>query len=308
MAAILDPRSSILATTILSDSVRRSSILFVLEHLSATQNLFYREGGRVIIDIHGHIDRLADRQLDADEVEAYAHASGVGLILVSNRDAGSKDAGGIDLDETEANAACLAACESCPVLKPLYWVRLGKYDSNVHAFTGALSSAPFLGAVFSPLENEFDVRSQELLAPYLTTLGNLGLPALFCVYTDERAAIGEVISLARRHTNVPFVLYDAAQERNWSKLADDIYKSIHRSDAQLYLDTAGASLAQVREAIQILGPQQVLYGSGGTILNDADVQAGRTLLDGLRAELPPTEFEQIATGNARQLFNLHTQR
>lgn len=262
----------------------------------------------MIIDIHGHIDRLADRQLDADEVEAYAHASGVGLIMVSNRDAGSKDAGGSDLDETEANAACLAACENCPVLKPLYWVRPGKFDSNAHAFAGALSSAPFLGAVFSPLQNEFDARSQELLSPYLTTLGNLGLPALFCVHADERASIGGVISLARRHSNVPFVLYDAAHERNWSKVADDIHKSMRRSDARLYLDTAGAGVAQVREAIQILGSQQILFGSGGTILDDADTRAGRTLLDKLRAELSPTDFEWITTGNARRLFNLHTQR
>ena len=107
----------------------------------------------MIIDVHGHVGGLDARVFSLDQMARYLDACAVERVLVSSLDAVSHHPGARNLEETAANTSCLDACRQDGRLVPLYWVRLGHVDSNVHAFAGAIDIEPFAGAVSFPHED-----------------------------------------------------------------------------------------------------------------------------------------------------------
>lgn len=255
----------------------------------------------MIIDIHQHIEPQLGRELSAPAVEAHARACGVDWMVVSNPVRPSPK--GRHPDETDANLACLTACEAGPRLLPLYWARPGSLDSHVPAFTGALTSEPFVGAVFPWAPDETDLEAAvERLEPYLAVLAQLELPALLHLGGESTAAFDPVIDIARRYPRTSFVLCGVGGDRNWAAAVG----AVQRADVRLYLDTAGAQVENVTEAVRAAGVGRLVFGSGGTLLDDAHAHRCRALLEQLQERLTPVDFERLATQNARVLFRIPT--
>jgi predicted TIM-barrel fold metal-dependent hydrolase len=254
----------------------------------------------MIIDVHAYLDGRPGREPTPAAVRTYATAAGVDVLLVCNRAAAARHAGGSDLDEATANHAGLLASAPCGILRVLYWVRPGEFDSNAHAFAGALRSAPFVGAFFAPALNDFDARDVELLAPYLTTLTHLGVPAVFRVASDERASVDAVAALARRYSNLPIILSAPALGRNWATAA----LAARRASRRLYVDTTGAPPEEIGRAVKDLGAPAILYGTGTTVCSAQGAETTRETLDVLRGLLTPADFARVTGGNAQELFRL----
>jgi hypothetical protein len=254
----------------------------------------------MIIDVHAYLDGRAGRELTPAAVRTYAAAAGVDVLLVGNRAAAARHAGGCDLDEAAANHAGLLTSTPCGILRVLYWVRAGEFDSNAHAFAGALHSEPFVGAFFAPALNDFDARDVELLAPYLPTLAHLGVPAIFRAASDERASVDAVAALARRYANLPIILSAPALGRNWASAA----LAARRASGRFHVDTAGAHPDEISRAVKDLGAPAILFGTGTTVGSDQGAETTRETLDVLRRLLTPEDFARVTAGNAQELFRL----
>lgn len=254
----------------------------------------------MLVDVHGYFSQATSPA----RLNSYARLCGVHTVLVANRAAASEPADAADLDEVDANRACLSACEAHPHLAPLYWVRPGRPDSNALTLTGALETSPFGGAVFSPAENGFDA-ADELLDPYLTALAHLGQPALFCYTDDERSAPARVYQQARRHRGVTFVLCNRGASQSQRAAALDVARqSLDQQDADIFLDTAHASEREIMVAIHALGPARVLFGTDAPAYGDSHVPRHIALLDELKRDLPPGSFQQVTYANAARVFGL----
>ena len=258
----------------------------------------------MLIDIHAHFGQRSADAVPAPRLATYAGVSGVDFLLVSNRDAATEPAGAANLDETDANVACLEACQRQPRLIPLYWVRPGRADSSVYAFTGALASEPFAAALFAPAAGGFDA-GDEVLDDYLSVLASIGRPAVFCVSDDERAAPGKVYEAARRHAALSVVLCPCgAGEARRRECVEVVRRAQQRGDAGVYVDTSHAGAAEVRAAVEAVGAERVLYGTNALAFGDSHVPRHIALLDELRGLLPGGQFQQVTAGNAMQLFRL----
>jgi predicted TIM-barrel fold metal-dependent hydrolase len=255
----------------------------------------------MVIDVHGHLGRLRQRESSPPLLNRYLDHCRIDRLLVSNLDAASSGDGAVNLDEADANLACLTACRQHKRWVPLYWVRPGKVDSNIHAFTGALSAEPFAGVVFSPVLNDFSADAA-LLDPYLLMMARVGVPGLFHVAADDNARPVTVYRVAKRHPNLPLILYNAAEAGLWAEALEIVRRATDRDDANLYLATGYASIGEVLVAVGGAGLERVLYGSDATCYGQEHASRCLKLLDGLRAALPEETAARIIGGNAATLF------
>jgi predicted TIM-barrel fold metal-dependent hydrolase len=68
---------------------------------------------------------------------------------------------------------------------------------------------------------------------------------------------------------------------------------------QVYLETSRAPAAAVKEAIRTVGPDRVVFGSGGMA---QDFRREWEKIERLEAEISQDTFQRIVSGNARKLF------
>jgi predicted TIM-barrel fold metal-dependent hydrolase len=258
---------------------------------------------RMIIDAHGHIGRLAERQFTLPEMSRYLDACDVGHVLVSNLDAASHHPGAVNLEEGPANDACLRACREDARLVPLYWVRLGQVDSNIRAFGGALDMEAFVGALFSPRLNGFPADDARL-APYLSVLAKLKKVAFFHTSRDELGRPLTVYTLAKRHPRVPFVLCDAGGDMPWAEALDVVGRARRRRGARLSICTGRATTKEVVDAVAAVGAERVLFGSDALYFGPRHADHCQSFLDQLRALLKPAAFAKVTGDNAASLFQL----
>ena len=258
----------------------------------------------MLVDIHGHIGFTAPSAAPPARLAVYAGACDVDYVLVSNRDAGEAVPGVSGQDEYDANVACLKACAGHPRLRPLYWVRPGRADSNVHAVVGALQTEPFVGVVFSPGDMGFDA-SGAILDPYLSALAGTACPVLFCTGGDEGASPTNIYETARRHPQVPIVLCRCGlATAHRASALDVVSQAVSRHNANLYLDTSHASVEEICMAVRVVGAERVLFGTDAPSYADAHIPRHIALLSELRQALDTDVQRRLFGGNAAQLFGL----
>lgn len=257
----------------------------------------------MLIDVHGHIGALGGRVYSHEWMRDYLKLCGVERVLVSNLDAASVGDRPRDLDEFDANTACLAACREQPALAPVYWVRPGRFDSSLHAFAGAVESEPFFGAFFSPPFNQYEADAP-MLDPYLAVLTKLDRPALVQVGVDDATRPERVYRLAQRHPRLPIILCNVAGNVHWHEALEVARQARTRESARLLIETSEASAENVREAVQALGANSVVYGSDATRLSERHAARARDLLQAIRQALAPEEHALVLGGVAREIFRL----
>lgn len=255
----------------------------------------------MLVDVHGHLSPSAPPA----RLTTYAGLCGLDFVLVSNRAAAALPPGAPDLDEAAANSACLQACRLHGRLVPLYWLRPGRPDSSLPAVAGALTTEPFVGAVFAPADGGYDLADHKLLAPYVDVLARTARPGLICIGAGEATAPVKAYDLARRFPRVPLVLCGcSAPESRRAEALDVVRRAAHRGDADLYLDTSHATGDAIRSAIYAAGAARLLFGSNALCYDDTHVPRHIAVLDELRKTLLPEEFRQVAGANAAALFRL----
>lgn len=222
--------------------------------------------------------------------------------VIANRDAASVGDHALDRDELDANLAILEAAQADTRLMPLYWVRPGRVDSNLHAFAGALDTEPFCGALFAPLANGF-AAADSRLEPYLSILARLEKPACFMTGREDDARPQRVYQLAKRFPRVAVVLLQSRPSAASDSL-DVLAHSRSRKDARLYASTAHLPIDEIAVHVSRFGCEGVLFGSDALRRPADNAQAARKVLDALRDKLPAPAFEEIAGTSAARLLGL----
>jgi predicted TIM-barrel fold metal-dependent hydrolase len=257
----------------------------------------------MLVDVHAHIGFSTPGAASPPRLVEYAQTCQMDTVLVSNRDAAAEPHEAANLDEADANLACLEACRAHPRLAALYWARPGQVDSNLYTLTGALRTAPFVGVLFSPAETGFDAAAR-LVAPYLGVLAKAGRPGLFCCTADERAGPAKVYEQARRQPAVPILLCICGGTSQRAAALDVVGHAKRREDANLYLDTSHAVAGEIVAAVRVAGSERVLFGSDALCGGDTHAAQVANLLADLRNGLSPEEFQNVTGANAARLFRL----
>jgi predicted TIM-barrel fold metal-dependent hydrolase len=257
----------------------------------------------MIIDIHGHVGRLGERVFSLPHMKQYLDTCGVERMLVSNLDGAAHHPGAGNIEEAPSNAACLDVCRDDARLVPLYWVRLGQVDANIHAFAGALDIEPFAGAVFSPLLNGFAADDPRLDA-YLSVLAKIKKVAVFLSSRDEPGRPARAYTLAKRHPQVAVLLCNTGGDTHWSEALDIVGRAWQREDARLYLCTGRATADDVLAAVGAVGAERVLFGSDAPCLGERHAERCRSFLEQLKTALPTDAFANVVGENAARLFRL----
>ena len=252
----------------------------------------------MLIDVHGHIGRSADAAGELALLGAYMDAARVGKLLVSNH-AATRAAG--DVEEIPANLATLTAHRADPRLVPLYRVRLGRFDSHVSAFAGALSLERFAGALFAPALDDYACDDARLDA-YFGVLAKLRRPAFMLVQGSGAARPGRAHTLARRAPDVPLVMVSAARGPHWTEAIEVLERTALQGGANTWLCTSHASVAEVRHAVERVGSSRLLLGSDAVAGGQAHVVRQVSFLDDLRTAIRDEHWEAITGANAEQML------
>lgn len=251
------------------------------------------------IDVHGHLGSPPAREFGTPHaLVAYADACRLDAIFVSNFDA-AEHAG--DLDEPDANLACLDACAGHRQLAPLYTIRPGKPDSNLHALAGALDVEPFVGVFFAPHHAGIPADDPRL-ERYLPVIARQNRALFILASRDDYARPERIAALARRNPRLVVVLCLAA-DCPWDDAVSAVRRSQKNEDASLRLTTGSASLADIAAAVELLGPRALLLGTDAASSADHAERVAR-FLDQLAGRVSEADFAAIVGENARTLAPL----
>lgn len=253
------------------------------------------------IDTHCNIGRYGDRRFTTDELSTYLDQAGFDLAFVANLDAASRPMGAPDLDEVDANEACLTACRRDGRLRPLYWIRPGRRDSNVYAMAGALATEDFAGVIFSPARNDY-AADAAILDPYMQMLARLGVPAVFCTNREDRNNSARLYALARRHPKTTLVLSGIASDVHFRDAIEVAQRAKERNDARVYVNTSHASAEDIVRLVKAVGADHVLFASDWPHTRSDRALSAGSIAEALRELLPAETCDRILSGNALHLF------
>jgi predicted TIM-barrel fold metal-dependent hydrolase len=255
----------------------------------------------MLIDAHVHLGRLGNRSHTAGDLKHYLDEIRAARAIVSNLDAAAGP-GARDLDEMDANVACIEAARSDPRLAPLYWIRPGRADSNVYAFAGALDTESLVGAVLAPLWNDY-LADDARLDRRIATLAKIDKPAFVLTGRENPCLPERAYNLARRHSRVTFILC-CTTHAAWNDALEFVRQSIERGDARLSLTTSHATVDDVIAAVRAVGAERVLFGSDGLYFAREHSKHVRKTLDALAAGLPEDAYKKVIGGTAATLLGL----
>jgi predicted TIM-barrel fold metal-dependent hydrolase len=246
--------------------------------------------------------RCGARETVPAQLTAYLDAAGIDSLLFANLDAASVGERAQNVEEQDANLAALLAHRQDARLLPAYWVRVGRFDSNVYAFAGAMDAEPFAAAFFAPVLNGYEADS-ELLDPYLSVLSKNHRPAVILLSGDDRDDALRLYRVAQRHPSVAIVFCYDARGPHMRDALDTAERAAQRRDARLYWAASHATAGEISDAVKRLGDDHVLFASDA-LEGEDHAESARTLLEELEAGLSPGEFKQVTAGNARRLLRL----
>lgn len=261
-----------------------------------------------IIDIHAHIGKFKGFDLSASTLESNVERYGIALALVSNIDGAELPGTTQNLSEQQANEVTDRFVREHKRFRGLLWAR--PEDGSVAKLEPFLSLKDaeglptFVGIKFHPEFNKFGADDPRV-DPYLSLCERYKIPAVFHCGSDGCGSSAKrIYAVARRHKQVPIVLYHMGFGSNHTEAIEAVRNAKQSGDAQLYLEVAQAEPDAVLKAVEKVGSGYVLFGTDATYFGEHHYAHYEPLLLRLHAALSAVEFKQIVTANAAKLFKL----
>jgi len=264
-----------------------------------------------IIDIHAHIGSFKGYDLSTPTLLENIQRYGIRLALLSNID-GADLPQTQNLDEIKANQATAELVRRYPdQLRGLVWIRPndGAPAKAEPFLQDSIATGPsrkvFAGMKIHPDMNNFPADDPRVDG-YLRLCEKYEIPAVFHSGNDDtaNAAPQRIYAIARRHPNVPVILYHMGFLGPHKSAIAVMKDALSKGDAQLYLETAQADPAEVLRAIKELGSDRVLFGTDATYYGKAHYEKYETMMTRLKNELSAEDFAKVVRGNAERLFKL----
>lgn len=265
-----------------------------------------------VIDCHAHVGRFRGYDLDEETLLANLRRHGIALALVSNIDGAAVEGRTADVDEEEANARAEAVVRRHPrLLRGLLWCR--PTDGSARALEpfldrtidgGGWTRRLFVGLKLHPEMNHFPA-DDPAVDPYMVLARREALPVVVhCDGSVEDASAERIFALARRHPDVPVVLYHMGMGGPHGPAIEAAREARRAGSALLHLETAQADPAAVLEAVERVGADRVLFGTDATYFGRHHYEEYRTMLERMRHALGADDRRRILYENALSLFRL----
>ena len=267
------------------------------------------------IDCHAHVGSFEGYDLSEGTLLSELDQGGVALALVSNIDGAAVPGKTRGLDEAAANRRTLELVRRHAArIRGLLWARpesgsAGRLEpflaerldrDQVNGWTDRI----FVGIKLHPEMNGFEADDPRV-DPYMELAREHGLPVVVhCDGTCDEASATRIRALARRHPNVPVVLYHMGFGGPHGPAIETVAAACTQGDAQLYLETAQAPVEVVLDAIRRVGTDRVLFGTDATYFGEGHYERYSALRVALAGTLSQKELSRVMAGNARDLFRL----
>lgn len=265
------------------------------------------------IDCHAHLGGFRGYDLRESTLLANLERHGVALALVSNIDGAALPDRTRDLDETEANRITGDTVGRHPDrLRGLLWARppdggadaLEPFVEEILADSAGWTRRVFVGLKLHPEMNRF-AADDPRVDPYMELCRRAGLPVVVhCDGSVEEAGAGRIHALARRHPQVPVVLYHMGFGGPHEPAIRAAEAARRTGDARLYLETAQADPDAVVAAVGRVGAERVLFGTDATYYGRAHYERYEPLVRRLEASLEPEALDHVFRSNSLALFGL----
>ncbi len=264
-----------------------------------------------IIDIHGHTGTFAGYDLSVSTLVSNIDSFGVRMVLISNIDGANLPGMTLNLDARAANEATLGVVlENSGRIRGIAWARPPDGSpSDVEQFlqpsaANAGISRPFVAIKLHPQMNQFPANAPAV-DPYFELARKYRIPVVY--HSDKPGTNADpalIYEAARRHPDVPVVLYHMVFFGPHAAAVDVVEQSTRNGDADLYLETAQADPEAVVSAIQRVGAERVLFGTDATYYGASHYGRYTDLVELLRRELSPEDFANVMRNNALRVFRL----
>jgi hypothetical protein len=154
--------------------------------------------------------------------------------------------------------------------------------------------------------------------PYLFVADNQKLPCVFHTCIDGYSDPDKTYTLAKRHKEVPVVLYHTEMNGDYNKGISVVEESIKNHDANLYLEVSWVPEKAIIEAIKRVGSERVLFGTDTPLGEFGEVKGHyanritsieKAIYESFSNEgMPKKDIEDIIDNifynNSKRLFNL----
>lgn len=243
------------------------------------------------IDVQGHIGSMYDNvhrknsNFTVQNIIDTVEVNGVKKVLVSSLS-------GLNPKESEFFQSETVSAQDMSALKGSEKVKIYPLIScqpgiaqDTAEIEKLLQNGEFYGMKFHPTNTQKSIKDNfEIYSKYLTTAEKKGLPCVFHATTDGFSDPVQIIKLAETHPKLPVILYHIdlmANPDQMSKTIDAISNSVKKGKSNLFVDiswltglwdNADTNKNVVKQALEKIGAERVLFGSDAPIAEMGDSQ------------------------------------
>lgn len=229
-------------------------------------------------DVQGHVGTMYDNgqrvTYSSQNIIDTVESNNVKKVLVSSLSGLNAQGSDVFQSETEAAKEITNMQGNTNVkLYPLLSCQPGiAQDTSVAE--KLLDNGNFYGLKFHPSNTNKPIKDNfEIYSKYISLAEKKGIPCVFHSVTDEKSNPADIIRLAEQHPKHPIVLYHidlAANPEQMNKTIDSISNSVNAGKSNLFVDiswltnfwdNAEQNKNTIKQALEKLGPDRILFGS-----------------------------------------------
>ena len=260
------------------------------------------------VDVHGHLGvapRLPMKIRDVDAIEYYAARANIEVVVCSAPVAYREDIEG-------GNQEMLRKIEGRPRLRGSPTISPTHMDESIHWLDAAAAHPKLVHATWDP-DNEGEAIGVERFMTLWAEVAKRGIPVFWnsgsqdldrnvrwqkklgympMIRGASKAESDMFLQVGRRHPDLPIILGHGLGE-------DGV--AIAKRTRNIYLELSGTypEREALRNAIDALGPERIVYGTDMDLINPA---FGLGVY--YEADMSPEEDSLVMAGNARRILGL----
>ncbi len=253
-----------------------------------------------MIDSHVHIGKYDRWESDIGQLIKQMDEFGIKYAIASDMTINTYDSDGnvISADKTQIQLNEAALSMSMPYsdrIGLLFWIR-PVTDAADTVLYNYLAGEKFVGLKVHPRTAGLAF-SHKNYSEYIKICESLKLP--FCIHTenDGFCDIEYVYEAAVKHPDVIFV----AVHMNLGTSHEKAYQLIGKC-GNLYGDTTLVDTADVLKAIEVCGPEKIMFGSDACIFGTESYSRYKGLYNEIASKFDIEAADKVFKNNAKRIF------
>ncbi len=263
----------------------------------------------MIIDSHTHIGTALNFHMPADMLIAAMDACGVEFTLATNIESVEVDHQQQLIQDTNQITQLESARRMIQIVKQtpdriggLIWLKPLTETVTKEIETFIVENKQFIyGLKFHPYHSKVPFNDERMI-PYFEMATHLNLPIVTHTAGDECSHPKHVYEMAKKYPHLNFVMVHMGLGTDNEEAISLIAKL-----PNLFGDSTWVQPEKVLKAIEICGPDKIMFGSDAPIngVNTYENEKSyRFYFNEMHQVVSPQTYEAFMGGNARRLFNI----